>query len=217
MSCSLKIVNLKAYNDQKLLFKNLNLHIKHKEKIAIIGSNGAGKTTLLEIIAGLKEASFDEFEIFHTKMTNKNSFKEIRNLIGYLFQESDNQFLFPVVEDDIAFSLLANDMDKKEAQKRVSVIMNDFNITHLKEKIVYELSGGEKKLVALAGVLVNDPKLMLLDEPTNGLDYDMQERLKNILKNIDKSIIIVSHNIEFVESLVDKIYIIDKFGLTLKE
>lgn len=216
MSCSLKIVNLKAKNDDKMLFKNLNLHLSHKEKIAIIGSNGIGKTTLLEIISGLKEASYDEFEIFHTKISDKNSFKEIRNLIGYLFQDSDNQFLFPIVEDDIAFSLLANNMDKKEAKKRVSMIMNDFNITHLREKIVYELSGGEKKLVALAGVLVNNPKLILLDEPTNGLDFKMQERLKNILQNIDKSIIIVTHNVEFVENLVDKIYIIDKFGLKLR-
>lgn len=216
MSCSLKIVNLKAENDDKMLFENLNLHLSHKEKIAIIGPNGIGKTTLLEIISGLKEASYDELEIFHTKISDKNSFKEIRNLIGYLFQDSDNQFLFPIVEDDIAFSLLANNMDKKEARKRVSMIMNDFNITHLREKIVYELSGGEKKLVALAGVLVNNPKLILLDEPTNGLDFKMQERLKSILQNIDKSIIIVTHNVEFVENLVDKIYIIDKFGLKLK-
>jgi len=95
------------------------------------------------------------------------------------------------------------------------MMLKDLGIEHLKEKVVYNLSGGEKKLVALAGVLVTEPKLMLLDEPTNGLDHKMQLKLVDILKNIDKSIIIVSHHREFIDSIVDKVYEIRPDGLVL--
>jgi cobalt/nickel transport system ATP-binding protein len=189
------------------------LDISHKEKIAIIGANGCGKTTLLETIIGFCALEKGEIEIFHQRIASREDFKNIRHMVGYLLQDSDNQFLAPIVEDDVAFSLLAQGMDKNEARVKTDMILRDLGISHLAKKIVYHLSGGEKKLVALAGVLITEPKLMLLDEPTSGLDFDMQLKLVEILEKIDKSIIIVSHDKEFVESAVDKIYKISPDGL----
>lgn len=213
MSCSVTIKNLSASRDGELLYKGITFNVSHKEKIAIIGPNGCGKTTLLDIIAGLQMPSDGTLELFHNLITKPKEYEPFRHMIGYVFQDSDNQFLSPIVKDDIAFSLFAKGMDKEEVKKRVEMVMEDLDITHLKDKIVYNLSGGEKKLVALAGVLVTEPKVMLLDEPTNGLDHSMQIKLMDILKKIDKSIIIVSHHREFVESLVDTIYEITPTGL----
>jgi len=215
MSCSVTLNKLSYENGGNTLCQNIDLNITHKEKIAIIGPNGCGKTTLLDIIAGLKQKKSGSIEIFHNVIENEKDFKPIRDLVGYLFQNSDNQFLAPNVLDDVAFSLLSGGMGQKEAMIKANMILKDLGIEHLKNKIVYNLSGGEKKLVALAGVLVTEPKLMLLDEPTNGLDYKMQLRLVEILKKIDKSIIIVSHHKEFVDSIVDKVYEITPEGLVL--
>ncbi len=215
MSCSVTLKKLSFKNGEDILCQNIDLNVTHKEKIAIIGPNGCGKTTLLNIIAGLQKQESGSLEIFHNNIKNENDFKPLRNLMGYLFQNSDNQFLAPVVIDDVAFSLLSGGMEKKEALLKAKMILQDLDIEHLKDKIVYNLSGGEKKLVALAGVLVTQPKLMLLDEPTNALDLKMQLKLVEILKNMDKSIIIVSHNREFIDSIVHSIYEITPNGLKL--
>ena len=215
MSCSVTLKKLSYENGGNTLCHDIDLNITHKEKIAIIGPNGCGKTTLLDIIAGLKQKSSGSLELFHNVIESENDFKPMRDLVGYLFQNSDNQFLAPVVLDDVAFSLLSGGMNQKEALLKATMMLNDLGIEHLKEKVVYNLSGGEKKLVALAGVLVTEPKLMLLDEPTNGLDHKVQLKLVEILKKIDKSIIIVSHHREFVDSIVDKVYEITPDGLVL--
>ncbi len=215
MSCSVTLKNLSYENGGHILCQNINLNITHKEKIAIIGPNGCGKTTLLDIISGLKDKSSGSLELFHNIIESEKDFKPIRNMIGYLFQNSDNQFLAPIVLDDVAFSLLSGGINQKEALLKATMMLKDLGIEHLKEKVVYNLSGGEKKLVALAGVLVTEPKLMLLDEPTNGLDQNIQLKLVKILKSIDKSIIIVSHHREFVDSIVDKVYKITSNGLVL--
>jgi cobalt/nickel transport system ATP-binding protein len=206
MSCSLNLTDVCISVEDKILFEKISLNVSHKEKIAIIGANGCGKTTLLEVFAGLQAKSSGVFELFHTPIESKKDYKPLRELVGYLFQDSNDQFLSPIVKDDIAFSLLARGMSKKEANKRVEMILEDFDITHLKDKVVYNLSGGEKKLIALAGVLVCEPKLMLLDEPTNALDEKMQKKLIEILSQIDKSIIVVSHHKEFIEQFADTIY-----------
>lgn len=213
MSCSVNIKNLSTSRDGVRLYENVTLDVSHKEKIAIIGPNGCGKTTLLEIISGLRAMEEGSLELFHQPMLKTDDFKAMRHLIGYLFQDSDNQFLAPIVEDDVAFSLLASGISKEEARLKTAMILQDLGIEHLAKKVVYHLSGGEKKLVALAGVLITEPKLMLLDEPTNGLDHAMQLRLVEILRKIDKSIIIVSHHKEFIEQVVEKIYEITPEGL----
>ena len=213
MSCSLTLKNISVLKEEKCLFKNVTLTVSHKEKIAIIGPNGSGKTTLLESIAGLSLHHEGIIELFHQPMLSLKDFKPMRHLIGYLFQDSDNQFLAPIVEDDVAFSLLAQGFSKEEANLKTQMLLQDLGISHLSKKVVYHLSGGEKKLVALAGVLISEPKLMLLDEPTNGLDLKMQLRLVEILEKIDKSIIVVSHHHEFIESLVDTIYTLSPNGL----
>ncbi len=213
MSCSITIKNMTVKRGEKILYKDINLNVSHKEKIAIVGKNGCGKTTLLETIAGLHFPLIGSLEIFHNQIKNANEYKKYRHLVGYLTQNSDEQFLCPHVKDDIAFSLLARGINEEEAHIKTKMIMDEFGITHLKDKIVYNLSGGEKKLVALAGVLVCEPKIMLLDEPTNDLDSNIQEKLQTILKNMNQSAIIVSHDEEFVKEVSESVYKLELDGL----
>lgn len=215
MSCSLTIQNLPLYQNDRLLASNINLTIGHKEKVAIIGANGCGKTTLLDTICALKAKRGGMIELFHEPINTVDDFVAIRDKVGYLLQNCDNHFLAPTAIDDIAFSLLAQGVPKQAAFDEAMKLMQQFGIDHLAQKIVYHLSGGEKKLIALAGILITKPALMLLDEPTAALDYEMQLKLTEILKNIDKSIIIVSHDKEFIESVVHSIYKITPNGLEL--
>ncbi|MBE6430750.1 MULTISPECIES: energy-coupling factor ABC transporter ATP-binding protein [Campylobacter] len=216
MSCSVTLKNIKAKIHDRVLFENLNLNLSHKEKIAIIGQNGCGKSTLLEIIGGLKMPLEGSVEIFHEPMKSLDDFKEYRNLIGFLFQNSDDQFIAPSVIEDVAFSLLAKGVSKDEARKRAEFMLGELGILHLRDEIVFYLSGGEKKLVALAGVLIAQPKILLLDEPTTALDYEMQIKVANILESLDIAQIIVSHDKEFINKVVDKVYFLTKDGLNLE-
>ncbi|MEE3776663.1 ABC transporter ATP-binding protein [Campylobacter sp. CX2-4080-23] len=216
MSCSVTLKNIKAKIGDKILFENLNLNLSHKEKIAIIGQNGCGKSTLLEIIGGLKMPLEGSVEIFHEPMKSLDDFRKYRNLLGFLFQNSDDQFIAPSVIEDVAFSLLAKGASNDEARKRAEFMLGELGILHLKNEIVFYLSGGEKKLVALAGVLIAQPKILLLDEPTTALDYEMQIKVANILESLDIAQIIVSHDKEFINKVVDKVYFLTKDGLNLE-
>ncbi|GHV03515.1 cobalt ABC transporter ATP-binding protein [Campylobacterota bacterium] len=215
MSCSLKLAALSfAYGDREV-WSGVDLSVGHKEKVAIIGANGCGKTTILECIAGLAKPLSGQIELFHKPMISRADFEAALRQIGYLLQDADDHFLCPIVEDDVAFSLLANGISRDEAHEKTERILRELGIDALAKKVVYNLSGGEKKLVALAGVLIKEPSLLLLDEPTNALDYSYQLRLAEILSALEQSIVIVSHNQEFIERIVGKIYLLERGVLTL--
>ncbi|MGA1846158.1 energy-coupling factor ABC transporter ATP-binding protein [Deferribacter abyssi] len=214
MSCSLQLKNISyTTEDKTLIFKDVNLHIKHRDKIAIVGPNGAGKTTLLKIISGLKKPKTGEIYIFDNKIKNDEDFDDVRKKIGFLFQNSDDQFIFPIVKDDIAFGLFNLGFHKEEVEKKVEYIMYKLEISHLADKSTFKLSGGEKKLVALAGILVCEPEILLLDEPTTALDENAINKICNILKSLDKTLLIVSHNLEFVKEVTYSQYVLKKEGL----
>jgi cobalt/nickel transport system ATP-binding protein len=198
---SLTVKNLSLWRDKIKLCDDINLCVAEKEKIAVIGHNGSGKTTLLETFVGLCPKISGEITLFDEREIDLKK-------VGYLLQDSDDHFLVPIVEDDVAFSLLARGSDRENAAKKTAAVLEALGIAHLAKKIVYHLSGGEKKLVALAGVLITDPKLLLLDEPTAGLDYAAQIRLADILKNLDVSMVIVSHDWEFLESIASRFYML---------
>ena len=206
MSCSVNLRNISYKNDKKELFENIDLNLGHEEKIAIIGTNGSGKSTLLKIIAGLIEPTNGYIEIFHNKINSLKEFKNYRNDIAYLPQDVSNHFLCPTVIEDVIFSLRTRGVSKDEALKKADEILEELQITHLKDRIIFDLSGGEQKIVALAGLLILKPKILLLDEPTNALDEESEKKIVEILNSIKKSMIIVSHHKSFIDSLTPTIY-----------
>ena len=209
MSCSLNLRAISYKNEDKEIFNDISLNLGHEEKIAIIGSNGSGKSTLLKIIAGLINPSSGYIEVFHEKMNNLKDFSKYRSDIGYLPQDVTNHFLCPTVIEDVIFSLRAKGISKEDALNQGKQILQELQISHLENRVIFDLSGGEQKIVALAGLLILKPKILLLDEPTNALDEQSEKRIIEILNAIKKSMIIVSHHRSFINSLVSKVYRLD--------
>ena len=208
MSCSLNLRAVSYENEDKEIFNDISLNLGHEEKIAIIGSNGSGKSTLLKIIAGLINPSSGYIEVFHEKMNNLKDFSKYRSDIGYLPQDVTNHFLCPTVIEDVIFSLRAKGISKEDALNQGKQILQELQISHLENRVIFDLSGGEQKIVALAGLLILKPKILLLDEP-NALDEQSEKRIVEILNSIKKSMIIVSHHRSFIDSLVSKVYRLD--------
>ena len=209
MSCSVNLRKISHTNNKNVLLTDINLDLGHEEKIAIIGSNGSGKSTLLKIIAGLVSPDSGYIELFHNKIDNLKEFKNYRDDIAYLPQDVTNHFLCPTVIEDVIFSLRARGESEVIALQKADKILEKLQISHLRQRIIFDLSGGEQKIVALAGLLILEPKILLLDEPTNALDEESEKKIIEILNSIKKSMVIVSHHKSFIQSLTPTIYKLD--------
>lgn len=205
MSCSITTKNLTLERGGKMLINNFSISVSHKEKLALIGDNGCGKSTLLKTIIGLHKEYTGTIEIMHEPLLKEKDFKKARQIIGFLPQESDDFFIAPTVLEDVAFSLICRGAGKSDAIQKARATLESLDIAHLENRSVFELSGGEKKITALAGILSFEPQILLLDEPTNGLDRKSIERVMAILKGIDKGMIIVSHDAQFLEDVTHRI------------
>lgn len=194
------------------VLKDLNLEIKRGEKICILGANGCGKSTLLKMLCGLlypQEGIFKAFDkdISEKTMLDKQFSKEYHKRIGFIFQNSDVQLFSSTVKEEIAFGPLQLNMTAEEVKARVEDVLYLLNIQHLKDKTPFKLSGGEKKKVGIASVLVMNPEVLILDEPTNGLDPKTQRWLVELLIQLNKAgktIITSTHNLELVQEISDR-------------
>jgi len=213
MSCSFNLKEVAYKSETKTLFENININVGHEEKVAIIGSNGAGKSTLLKIIAGLQFDYQGELHLFHNHITSKKEYEKFRSDIGYLPQDVSDYFLCPTVIEDVMFNLRAKGQTKEDAYHEAVLMLESLGISHLKDRIIYELSGGEQKIVALAGILITKPKIILLDEPTNALDTEAEQMIIKLLNSIKKSMVIVSHHKSFIDSLAPTVYKLNENGL----
>jgi len=196
-----------GYNSYRVL-ENINFELSLGEKIGLIGPNGAGKTTFLYLIMGFLKPTSGKIFIFGKERQREKDFLEVRQKIGLLFQDSDSQLFCPTVKEDIAFGPLNLGKNRDEVKEIVKNIAKLFNIEHLLDRPIYKLSGGEKRIVALATVFAMDPVCYLLDEPSSGLDDKTKERLIEFLKTHVNTCIIVSHDYEFLKETVDKVYIL---------
>ncbi len=213
MSCSINLKNISYKTDTKKIFSNISLDVSHEEKVAIIGANGSGKSSLLKIIAGLLIQTEGELYIFHNKIDKLKDFKKFRSDLGYLPQDVSDHFLCPTVIEDVMFALRAKGIEKDEAYKQSINILKELGILHLENRNIYDLSGGEQKIVALAGILITKPKILLLDEPTNALDESAENKIIDILNSINKSMVIVSHHKTFIDRLTPTIYCLESSSL----
>lgn len=213
MSCSINLKEVSYETTTKEVFSQVTLNVSHEEKVAIVGANGSGKSSLLKIIAGLIEQKSGGVFLFHEQMNSLKDFKSYRSDIGYLPQDVSDHFLCPTVIEDVMFALRAQGVKKDEAYNSAISMLEELGIKHLENRNIYDLSGGEQKIVALAGILITKPKIILLDEPTNALDEDAENRIIEILNSIKKSMIIVSHHKTFIDRLTPTIYRLNKEGL----
>lgn len=189
----------------------INFIVNKGEKIALLGPNGGGKTTLIKHIIGLlRPTQTDSIKVFG--LDPSKEFNKIRKRIGVVLQSIDEQLIGPTVLDDILFAPLNYGYSKDESLQMAYNIMEKFDITGLKNKIIHYLSGGEKRKVALAGALVTKPELLILDEPFAALDAKSQLELVDIINkySIENqiSIVLTTHEVELVSRFADTLYLI---------
>ncbi|RUM40386.1 MAG: ABC transporter ATP-binding protein [Desulfocapsa sp.] len=188
------------------------------ERIGIIGPNGCGKTTLFHIIMGLLPVQKGEILLNGRSIKKEADFRTLRQRVGFLFQDSDDQLFSPTVLEDVAFGPLNLGKSPEDARRISLQTLDNLGLQGFEERITHKLSGGEKKLVALATILSMQPKLLLLDEPSNNLDPKTRERLITILRDLNQPHIIISHDLDFLASTCTRLYTIsEKKLLACKE
>lgn len=195
-----------SYNGVNPLIRDLNFELFSSEKIGLKGKTGSGKTTFLYLLMGFYRPLAGTIKIFGKERREEKDFIEIRPRLGLLFQDPEIQLFCPTVKEDLAFGPLNLGKSRSEVLRKIDEVSEFLGITHLLERSPLHLSGGEKKLCALASVMTMEPELYLLDEPTNGLDEIYLERLYKFIKEKVKTCIIVSHDEDFLKGTCTKIY-----------
>lgn len=187
------------YPDGTKAINNLSLNVKSGEKLALIGANGAGKSTLMLAIEGILEST-GEIKIDDLVVDTKNIVK-VRQQVGMLFQNPDDQLFMATIYDDIAFGPRNAGLDEESVKYRVEDRLKLLNIEQLKDKTALKLSGGEKRMAALATVLAMKPSVMLLDEPTAFLDPKARRNLVNVLNSLPHTMLIATHDLTFAKEV----------------
>lgn len=195
----------------------LNFTLFQGDRIGLIAPNGSGKTTLFHLIMGLLKPISGTIEIFGRSVKEEKDFIEIRQKIGLLFQDADDQLFSPTVLEDVAFGPLNLGKSKDEAVEIARSTLEFLGLRGFEDRITFKLSGGEKRLVSLATILAMEPDILLLDEPMNGLDIHTKERLTKILLHLDLAYILISHDLDFLTETTDSAYTMKNGKITIDE
>jgi energy-coupling factor transport system ATP-binding protein len=188
------------YPDGPDVLQGANLEIHDGEFVAIMGENGAGKTTLVKMFNGLLKPDTGTITVDGID-TNKKSVAQLSRDVGLIFQNPDNQLFAETVAQELAFSLRNFGFSEDVIERRVTSVLNTLDLERYEKSSPFVLSGGERKRVALAAILVWDPKHVIMDEPTIGQDYLQKDRLRNFIMQLvsqGKTVVIVTHDVEFV-------------------
>ena len=201
-----------TYPDGTQALKNINIEIEKIEKVAIIGPNGAGKSTLFSHFNGLTEPTSGCVKIEGKTISfEKDELLKVRQKVGIVFQDPNDQLFAPTVKEDIAFGPMNLGLSYGEVEKRVEDALKMVGMENYEDKTPHHLSGGQQKRIAIAGIIAMKPEIMILDEPTAGLDPDGVEKVLNIMNQLNKegmTLIISSHDIDMISKYADKIFIL---------
>jgi cobalt/nickel transport system ATP-binding protein len=180
--------------------------------VALLGLNGSGKTTLLRSVVGLLPHD-GTIQVNGTEVTPR-SLGTVREQVGFLFNVPEDQLLFPSVLDDVAFGMRRRGLDKSEADDQARDVLGQLGVADLAGRLVYDLSHGQKLRVALAGVLAVRPAVLLLDEPTAGLDPPGRRQLVALLRRQGAAILVATHDLPFAEQLCDRYVVLERGRIT---
>lgn len=201
-----------TYHDGTKALKNINIEIKKGEKVAIIGPNGAGKSTLFSHFNGLTEPTSGCVKLNNKAISfKKDELSEVRQKVGIVFQNPTDQLFAPTVKEDVAFGPMNLGLSYDEVEKRVKDALKMVGMENYESKTPHHLSGGQQKRVAIAGVIAMKPEIMILDEPTAGLDPDGVEKVLAIMNQLNHegvTLIISSHDIDMISEYADKIFVL---------
>ncbi|WP_405303821.1 ATP-binding cassette domain-containing protein [Methanobrevibacter sp.] len=209
----LEVKNLKySYNADYQALKGVSLKVERGDMIALLGKNGAGKSTLFLHLNGIYQP--DEGQVFidgEELKYDKKSLLKFRQKVGIVFQNPDDQIFAPTVEEDVAFGPLNLGLSMEEVQDRVTEVLERVGMSGYEKTAPHHLSGGQKKRVAIAGILAMKPEIMVLDEPTAGLDPQGVEDLSKLLDELNEegiTIIISTHEVDLVPNYANRVFVL---------
>ncbi|WP_201132340.1 energy-coupling factor ABC transporter ATP-binding protein [Rhodovulum imhoffii] len=175
------------------ILAGLTLRLSER-RIGVIGRNGSGKSTFARLFNGIETPSSGEVGI-----DGKTGRKDLRRHVGFVFQNPDNQIVYPIVSEDLAFGLKNLKLTQQETAARIDTVLTRFGLAHLRDRFTHQLSGGEKQMIALAGVLVMQPRVIVFDEPTTLLDLCNKRRFMAALQELEQQIVVVSHDLDLLQ------------------
>lgn len=218
----MELINIKnasySYDQSNLALKDVNLTINSGEKVAILGENGAGKSTLFQLFNGLIVPDKGKVIVDGLEINKKNLFK-IRSKVGMIFQDSDDQLFNSTVHQEIAYGLMNMGIKGQKLEASIQWALKAVGIEGYEKRSPFNLSGGEKKRVALASVLAMKPKVLVLDEPTAALDPRGVSQIVKLLNYINSklhiTLIFATHDVDIVPLLADRIYLLNKGEIVL--
>ncbi len=203
MSCAIHARELDAaYPGGNEALRGVDLHVGHGERVAVLGPNGAGKTTLMLHLNGLLLGT-GALEVAGVDV-GRRTLRELRARVGLVFQDPDDQLFMPTVREDVAFGPLNMGLERVEVERRVDEALRAVRMSTAADRAPHQLSMGERRRVAIATVLAMGPRLLVLDEPSANLDPRARRELLDVLEAIDRTMIVVTHDLAFAGELCER-------------
>ena len=175
------------------ILKGISVRLSER-RVGIVGRNGSGKSTFARLFNGIETPSAGT-----VTLNGEVEPKSLRRHVGFVFQNPDNQIVYPIVSEDLLFGLKNLMLPRDEAKARIEEVLERFGLSYLHDRFTHQLSGGEKQMIALAGVLVMRPRMIVLDEPTTLLDLWNKRRFMTAIEELDQHVVIVSHDLDLLE------------------
>lgn len=195
-----------AYDKNRPVLKNISFRIEAGESVGLIGANGAGKSTIMKILPGLLPC---EGEVYVDGLrVEKNNLSEIRRKLGFVLQNSDDQMFMPTVFDDMMFAPRNYGMTAEEAERKVDEVLAELELTELKHRYNHKISGGEKRMAAIATILAMEPKAILMDEPSTALDPVNRRKVINTVRQLKMTRLIASHDLDMILDTCERVLLI---------
>ncbi len=191
---------------QREVLTDLTLSLRER-RIAVVGANGSGKSTFARLLNGLHVPTVGTVRI--DGLDTRTQGREVRRRVGFVFQTPDSQIVYPIVEEDLAFGLKNLGLDKREIAARVDTVLKRYDLEGHRHQSAHLLSGGQKQLLALSGVLIMAPRYVVLDEPMTLLDLRNKRRVAEAIGGLEQTAIVISHDLEFLRGF-DRVLVFDE-------
>ena len=195
------------YEKGKPVISDVSLRIEPGESVGLIGANGAGKSTILKLILGLLRPTEGTVRVFGLE-TVKDNLAAVRKRAGFVLQDPDDQMFMPTVLDDMMFAPLNYGMSREDAEARVSAVLKQLDLEYLRDRYNHRISGGEKRMAAIATILTMEPELILMDEPSSSLDPYNRRKVIDTVKGLPQTKLITSHDLDMILDICSRVILI---------
>lgn len=196
-----------AYEAGAPVLRGVSFHIAPGEAVGLIGANGAGKSTIMKLLLGLLPCSEGEIRVDGVRV-EKKTLPQIRRTLGFVLQDSDSQMFMPTVYEDMMFAPLNYGLSREEAEQRVDAVLEQLHLTELKHRHNHKISGGEKRMAAIATILAMEPKAILMDEPSIALDPVNRRTVIHAVNGMPMTKLIASHDLDMILDTCDRVLLL---------